>query len=91
MKNPGDRAVEVQVSAAFDDVKVSKAVTAQPGETMVTFTPAEFPALAVQHPRLWWPNGYGEPALHKLHLTATVDGADVRPRRHPLRHARDQL
>ncbi len=37
--------------------------------------PAEFAALRVQHPRLWWPNGYGDPALHDLTLTATVDGA----------------
>lgn len=76
VNNPGDRPVEVQVSAAFDDVKVAKAVTARPGETTVRFTPAEFPALAVQHPRLWWPNGYGAPALHQLHLTATVDGTE---------------
>jgi hypothetical protein len=26
--------------------------------------------LRVRNPRLWWPNGYGEPALHNLQLTA---------------------
>jgi hypothetical protein len=75
VKNFGDHPVAMEVSAAFDDVKVAQTVTVAPGETMVRFTPAAFPALAVRHPRLWWPNGYGEPALHALHLAASVDGA----------------
>jgi hypothetical protein len=28
----------------------------------------------VKNPRLWWPNGYGDPALHTLHLEASVAG-----------------
>ncbi|MFM9726252.1 hypothetical protein ACKI1L_37645, partial [Streptomyces scabiei] len=34
-------------------------------------------ALHVLHPRLWWPNGYGEPALHTMAITASLDGAVV--------------
>ena len=75
VKNFGDRAVETEVSAAFDDVRVARTLIVAPGETVVRFTPAAFPALAVRHPRLWWPNGYGDPALHMAHLTASVDGA----------------
>ncbi|MEG8055008.1 hypothetical protein QP185_20505 [Sphingomonas aerolata] len=37
--------------------------------------PAEFPVLAVRNPKLWWPNGYGAPALHDLTLTSTIGGA----------------
>lgn len=72
--NLGDRPVRVTVTAAFDDVRVEKTIIAPPGAAEVRFTPAEFPALAVQHPKLWWPNGYGAPTLHHLTLTTTVDG-----------------
>jgi beta-galactosidase/beta-glucuronidase len=76
IENQADHPLRTTVTAAFDDVSVSKTVTAAPGETVVKFTPAEFPALAVRHPKLWWPNGYGAPALHKLHLAASVDGVE---------------
>jgi hypothetical protein len=35
----------------------------------VTFDPKTTPALHIQNPRLWWPNGYGPQNLYKLHLT----------------------
>jgi hypothetical protein len=28
----------------------------------------------VQHPKLWWPNGYGEPALHSLKVSFSTTG-----------------
>ncbi|WP_044111151.1 glycoside hydrolase family 2 protein [Xylanibacter brevis] len=31
-------------------------------------------ALLVKKPKLWWPNGYGEPNLYTCHLTTVVDG-----------------
>src|SRR5262249_19185483 len=34
--------------------------------------PAEFADLRVRQPRLWWPNGYGDPALHELTITAAT-------------------
>ncbi|MFL6337292.1 MAG: glycosyl hydrolase 2 galactose-binding domain-containing protein [Pyrinomonadaceae bacterium] len=64
----------VKVRAAFDDVSVEKTVTTGSGVSTVYFSPAEFPALRVRNPRLWWPNGYGEPALHTLRLTV-LDGS----------------
>ncbi|WP_343615970.1 LamG-like jellyroll fold domain-containing protein [Novosphingobium sp.] len=64
----------VTVTASFDDVRVSRQITAPPGESEARFTPADFAALHVKNPRLWWPNGYGEPALHTLHLEASVAG-----------------
>jgi hypothetical protein len=35
----------------------------------VKFSPASTPALHIQNPRLWWPNGYGPQNLYGLHLT----------------------
>ncbi len=64
--------VEGELIAAFDDVRVARRVTLQPGANAVTLTPAEFAALRIKNPKLWWPNGYGEPALHALTLTFTT-------------------
>ena len=67
--------VQMERGAAF----AVSSLTLAPGETSVTFTPADFPQLAVRNPKLWWPNGYGAPDLHMLHLTAgTSDAKDVR-------------
>ena len=67
----------VTVAAAFDDVRVSTTVSVPAGgQAAATFSPADFPALRVSNPRLWWPNGYGQPDLHDLVLTASVAGAD---------------
>ena len=66
--------VEGDLTANFDNVKVSKHVKLEPGETVVRLKPEEFPQLKVQHPRLWWPNGYGEPALHTLKVSFTTGG-----------------
>ncbi|MBK3574474.1 discoidin domain-containing protein [Streptomyces sp. MBT65] len=65
------------VSAAFDDVRVSRAVTVPAGRSVdVTFAPADFAQLRLRNPTLWWPNGLGDPALHRLTLVATLDGAE---------------
>jgi Exo-beta-D-glucosaminidase Ig-fold domain/Glycosyl hydrolases family 2/Concanavalin A-like lectin/glucanases superfamily/Glycosyl hydrolases family 2, sugar binding domain/Glycosyl hydrolases family 2, TIM barrel domain len=61
--------VEGELSATFDDVKIAKHVRLAPGENDVRLEPSEFPQLKVQHPRLWWPNGYGAPSLHTLHIS----------------------
>lgn len=76
MTNHADVPVTTQVRAGFDDVAVSRAVTLAPGESAtVRFRPADFPQLRVANPKLWWPNGYGDPALHTLKLTADAGGA----------------
>ncbi|UWZ82012.1 glycoside hydrolase family 2 protein [Occallatibacter riparius] len=48
----------------------------------VTFDPKSTPALHIDNPRLWWPNGYGPQNLYSLHLSfdagnATSDAQDV--------------
>ncbi len=40
----------------------------------VTFDPKTTAALHMDHPRLWWPNGYGPQNLYSLHLTFVQDG-----------------
>jgi Exo-beta-D-glucosaminidase Ig-fold domain/Glycosyl hydrolases family 2/Glycosyl hydrolases family 2, TIM barrel domain/Beta-galactosidase jelly roll domain len=41
------------------------------GSTTVQFTAADIPALMIRHPRLWWPNGYGDPNLYRIRLRFT--------------------
>ncbi|WP_210586114.1 discoidin domain-containing protein [Streptomyces sp. GESEQ-35] len=76
------------VSAAFGDVRVSRVVTVPAGKSVdVVFAPDAFRQLRLRNPKLWWPNGLGEPDLHDLRLTASVDGAesDVRTTRFGIR------
>jgi hypothetical protein len=74
LTNTAKVTMEGDLTAAFDDVKITKHVRLVSGETVVRLQPAEFPQLKVQHPRLWWPNGYGEPALHTLTVSLTSAG-----------------
>ncbi|WP_106829743.1 galactose-binding domain-containing protein [Parabacteroides pacaensis] len=34
----------------------------------------DFSQLVIDNPKLWWPNGYGEPHLYTCKLTCSVDG-----------------
>jgi hypothetical protein len=77
VRNASTASQSVTVSAAFGDVHVAATVSVPGGgSTEVTFSPADLPALRVSNPRLWWPNGYGEPALYDLVMTASVGGAE---------------
>lgn len=46
------------------------------GALTVHLTAADIPALTVRHPKLWWPNGYGNPNLYRLRLSFT-DGEGI--------------
>jgi len=49
-------------------VRVDQRVTLAAGETReVVFDPGDHPALALDHPDLWWPYTMGDPALYDLH------------------------
>lgn len=75
VRNLTEKALDGTLTVAFDDVKVEKKVALGAYETAtVAFTPAEFAALTVKNPKLWWPNGLGEPALHGLKLSLKVGG-----------------
>jgi hypothetical protein len=39
------------------------------GTQKLTFDAKNTPALHIDHPRLWWPNGYGPQNLYRLHLS----------------------
>jgi hypothetical protein len=52
-------------------------ITLGPHETRtIAIDKAIWPALAVEKPLLWWPNGYGEPVLHTMRWSVECDGAE---------------
>ena len=81
--NLSNKPLEAGIDASIEQVAIHKSVTVEPGESIVKLTPAEFAQLNLQHPRLWWPNGYGSPELYHLKLalkdeTGVSDTKDVR-------------
>jgi hypothetical protein len=85
LKNHGDQLQTVVLKAAFDGVSVERSVTLSPKEERrVEFTPATHPSLALNNPRLWWPNGYGAQNLYHLKLSV-IDGQSVESDRYSLR------
>ncbi|MGA7291477.1 MAG: LamG-like jellyroll fold domain-containing protein [Terriglobales bacterium] len=69
LENLSNSPVNGILKASFDGITVTKALTLSPGKTSVKLAPSEFSQLTVQHPRLWWPNGYGAPDLYTLQLS----------------------
>jgi hypothetical protein len=72
--NLTETAVTGTLQIAFDTVTISKSVTVAPGGSTVSLTSTEFPQLRIDHPKLWWPNGYGDPALHTMTLSFNSGG-----------------
>ena len=91
--NKSGKAVHGTLTASFDDIVVKRELTAPSGSSEVTLTPAQYPQLAVQHPRLWWPNGYGKPELHSLQLSFAAGGriSDSKPVRFGIREITYEL
>jgi hypothetical protein len=76
VRNVGTASQRIKVTAAFDGVTLTSTATVDAGqESEVVFAPSAFPQLRIQNPKLWWPNGYGDPNLHDLTLTAAIGQA----------------
>ncbi len=76
LKNLSAAATAGTLSASFEGgLSIRKQITVPPGDTEIELTPEEFASLNVQHPRLWWPNGYGKPELYHLQLAFTANAA----------------
>lgn len=86
--NTGEQPADVTLLATFEGVSVRKSVRVAPGRSEIRLSPAEFPQLNLQNPRLWWPNGYGEAALYNLELSASIAGgeSDTKQLRFGIRH-----
>jgi hypothetical protein len=69
LENVSTEPINGTLKASFGETTVTKQVTVAPGTNSVKLAPSEFSQLTVQHPRLWWPNGYGKPELYTLQLS----------------------
>ena len=75
VRNEWRDVVKGELKVAFDGVELVRTVELAPYEDKtVEFTPETDAALTVKNPKLWWPNGLGEPNLHKMTFAFTEDG-----------------
>lgn len=57
------------------NVEFSQEIELQPNTTtQLKFDKRYYPQLTIHDPKLWWPNGYGEPNLYNCTFEVTVDG-----------------
>ncbi|WP_083852398.1 glycosyl hydrolase 2 galactose-binding domain-containing protein [Pseudoxanthomonas sp. GW2] len=83
LHNDGGTPVQAELELELAEVRLQTTVAIPPGGTRLRLDPARYPQLRIRQPRLWWPNGYGEPALHTLHLR--LRAGDAPPHERSLR------
>ena len=70
VENVTDQPQKGILKGRIENIAFEKAVEIPAhGTQKVDFDKATTPALHMEHPRLWWPNGYGPQNLYKLHLS----------------------
>ena len=77
IKNVSSAPKEVEVSGVIQpgNITFSKNIRVEGKETVqLSVDKSDFAALVIRNPKLWWPNGYGEPNLYTCKLTCSVDG-----------------
>jgi Glycosyl hydrolase 2 galactose-binding domain-like/Exo-beta-D-glucosaminidase Ig-fold domain/Glycosyl hydrolases family 2/Glycosyl hydrolases family 2, TIM barrel domain len=83
VENVGDKPVKGVLQGAIEKIKFEQPIELAPHSTQKIVFDAvppswiqsqnanaqrTVPALHIEHPRLWWPNGYGAANMYKLHL-----------------------
>jgi beta-galactosidase/beta-glucuronidase len=77
LENTSNAPITGTLTASFEQVSVTRQVTAPPGKSEMKLAASEFPQLTVQNPRLWWPNGYGKQELYRLKLVFAESGGEA--------------
>ncbi len=76
LANHSGVAVSGKLRGRFGEAAFEQAVTIAPNASKtVKLDPAAEPALRLRNPKLWWPNGYGEPNLYPVELEFAAGGA----------------
>ncbi|OJV45259.1 MAG: beta-mannosidase [Bacteroidales bacterium 36-12] len=76
IKNSSFTAQKVIVSGTIQpgNIKFSKQFNIDAGETRnIIISKKDFPNFIINNPKLWWPNGYGEPNLYSCNIRCIVD------------------
>jgi len=75
LRNSGASPVTGKLQGRFGDVAFELPVTLDASSAKtVTLDPSTHPALRLVKPRLWWPNGYGDPNLYPVDLKFVAAG-----------------
>jgi len=75
VENVSDKPVKGVLKGSIEEIAFERPVELAPhSKQIVDFDQKNTPALHVEHPRLWWPNGYGAQDLYKLHLSFEMEG-----------------
>ncbi|MFP5234966.1 MAG: glycosyl hydrolase 2 galactose-binding domain-containing protein [Acidobacteriota bacterium] len=75
LHNVESHAVTGTLQAKFGDLVVEQPVTLDASSSKtVELAPAAQPALHIKDPKLWWPNGYGDPNLYPVTISFLVNG-----------------
>ncbi|MGD0736824.1 MAG: sugar-binding domain-containing protein [Terracidiphilus sp.] len=70
LENVSDQPQKGVLTGAIEDIAFEREVELAPhSKQTISFDAKTTPALHIEHPRLWWPNGYGPQNLYKLHLS----------------------
>ena len=65
LRNASGQVVNGTLRSETAGTTISQPVTLAPGESRtVYFTPEDYPALKLEHPRLWWPHTMGQPNMY---------------------------
>lgn len=74
LRNHGEKEIRGTLIGRFGDVDFDRRVTVPAGETLaVALGPSTHPQLRLQQPKLWWPNGHGDPHLYRVELEFVAD------------------
>jgi mannosylglycoprotein endo-beta-mannosidase len=75
LDNRGDSVLTGTFIGKIDGIEFRHEIQIPAGSklTTVTLTSKDIPALSLAKPRLWWPNGYGEPHLYTFQASIEVN------------------
>ncbi|UTA67112.1 glycosyl hydrolase 2 galactose-binding domain-containing protein [Emticicia sp. 21SJ11W-3] len=75
LTNHTNDAKTVEVTGTIENISFSKSVKLAPKERKeVRFSPADTKELLIKNPKLWWPNGLGNPDLYTLNMEVKEQG-----------------
>jgi Glycosyl hydrolase 2 galactose-binding domain-like/Exo-beta-D-glucosaminidase Ig-fold domain/Concanavalin A-like lectin/glucanases superfamily/Glycosyl hydrolases family 2/Glycosyl hydrolases family 2, TIM barrel domain len=74
LENRGASAATIRIDVDIGAIHVGKSVKLPPGVSEIDLSPTELTQLHFAHPRLWWPNGYGNQELYEARIAVSVDG-----------------
>ena len=74
LKNHSDAVKQCVLILSMENIAFRQKIQLQPHETRsVAIDKTACAAFAIKNPRLWWPNGYGDPALHTMKFRIESD------------------